>query len=266
MPIAKPDELAATISERVTGLLLSAGRFGAVPEFERRQVARDLDTLAKTDAVSSFLLQSVMASLDGDEAEAERLVAKAAALGKTGEAEAEVVRMFTLANYGRASTALAVARRVLQAGRADVSRIISAAIGVGAVSTVLRVVEESVAAGQVLAADANPSIVLAKKAAKALALAGRTEDEVAAMLDVAGDVQREHGLLWLDRQPQIIALTGDESEDSAPGLHYYFRVDVTPREAAEMTGDVGWRLVDSDLVLNGLSVAFVGSRADAVSA
>lgn len=264
MPSANPEELATAIGERIDRLLHSVGRFGSVPDFERRQIARDLDSLAKTDAASGFLFRSVMASLDGDEAEAERLAAKAAALGKADEAD--VVRIFTLANYGRASAALALARRELYAGRADVSRIIPAAVGAGAMFTVTRLVEESVAAGQVLAAQANPSIQLAKKAAKSLTLAGRTEDELAAMLDVAGDVQREHGLLWLDRQPHIIALTGDESEDSAPGVHYYFRVDVTPREAAEMTGDVGWRLVDRGLVLGGLSVAFVGSRADALSA
>lgn len=266
MPMANPDELAYALGQRIDHLLLTIGRFGAVPEFERRQIDREIDRLAKTDAGNSFILRSQMACLDGQEAEAERQVSKAALCGATADRVA-AVRLFNLANYGRASDGLAHVRRELRAGHAGVSSMIPAAVGVGAVSTVTRVVDESVVGNQVLAAPANESIVLAKKADAALKLAGRTEDEVAAVLDVAGEVQREWGLLWLDRQPQIIALIGDESEDSAPGVHYHFRVDVTPREAADMTGDVGWRLVGrDDLARSGISVAFIGSRLQALSA
>jgi hypothetical protein len=128
------------------------------------------------------------------------------------------------------------------------------------VTSISAVVDQATAAGRTISDEANMSIVMARAAARALQLTGHTEDELAAILDVAGEVQRESGLLWLESGPDVIALTGEESEESGPGVHYYFRMDVTPSEAAAMSGEIGWRLVNRGLVRSGLTVSHVGTR------
>jgi hypothetical protein len=146
------------------------------------------------------------------------------------------------------------------------SERLEAILAAGGSETILKLVVASAAASQVFSSAANRAIENSRNAAGALQRMGRSEDELAAILDVAGEVQREHRFLWLDRVPQVISLTGEESVDSAPGVHYYFRVDASPAVAAEMTGEVGWRLVNRGLLSPGLSVAFVGSKAEAASA
>jgi hypothetical protein len=259
----KTADLSEALSARLIELLRSIGRFGAVPEFERRKIERDLASLAKTDAAKSYLLGSIMSSINGDFEKAERSAASASALGL--KVEANVIRAFNLANFGRATEALALIKSQMRSDADGLSSFISAGFAAGAVTSISRVVEEATAAGRTISSEANAAIVTAKSAARALELTGHSEEDLAAILDVAGEVQREGGLLWLDSGPNVIALTGDESEESGPGVHYYFRMDVTPSDAAAMSGEIGWRLVNRGLDRSGLTVSHVGTRLPAMS-
>jgi hypothetical protein len=146
------------------------------------------------------------------------------------------------------------------------SERLEAILAAGGSETILHLVTASAAASQGFSAAGNQAIETSRHAAAALKLIGQTEDDLAAIIDVAGEVQRERRLQWLDRVPQVVSLNGNESTDSAPGVHYFFRVDASPVVAAEMTGEAGWRVIDRDLQRTGLSVAFVGSRVEAASA
>ena len=208
-------------------------------------------------------MRSILASLEGDIDEAERWIQNAGLLNHPGANQA---RLFTLANLGYATRGLAHVRQSMRAGMADVSPMFGAALAVGAFTTIARIVDETPAASQVLAAIANPSIEVARRGAKALALAGCTEDELAHVLDVAGEVLRERRLLWLDPQPGFIVLDGTEGDGGTPGIHVSYRVDVSPHEAAEMASEVADRLAERDLMPVALSVSFIGSRVERLAA
>jgi hypothetical protein len=224
---------------------------------------RLLEALQKVDAQSAFIQWAVLAMLDGDIDEVERNVQRAAKLGPSG---ANQQFLFGLSNLAYARRALVVAKEVMKASVPDLSQLLRAALPVGVAVTAAKVIDEAQAAGQVLSPEANAAIDLARRISKSLYLAGRNEDELVAMLDVAGESMRARKLLWLNLMPQVIALSGDEGDDSAPGVHYLYHVAVSPRVAAAMTSEVAWRLVEQDIDRPGLSVAFVGSSAYALSA
>jgi len=256
--------LSESVFSRLVKLLHEAGHIGRIPAFERRQLTRDLEKLAATHAFEAQLGLSVMASLDGDESEAERLLTNATKIGDPLQAEA--VRLFGLSNYGRATQGLDLLKRVAHPGMSDLSRFIREALPAGAFESISRLVDESAAMNQVLSSECNEHIAVARQGAAALQAAGLTEARLAQVLDVAGEVQRENGLLWLNGSPQFICLTGGESEDSAPGVHAYFRMDISPEEALKLTDEIGWRLVKKDLVQPGLSVTFIGAKDEAACA
>ena len=258
-----PQELSQVVTNRLMLLLHNIGHLGLVDPMEHKRFERDIATIEKTNADHAHLLRSVLASLDGDLDCAEHWAMNAARLNNS---QANRVRLFTLANLGYATRGLRLARESLRAGEPDVSGSFSAAIAVGAFSTVMSVVNATPAASQMLASVANPSIALARRGADALARMGTTEEDLAAVLDVAGEVQREHRLLWLDQQPGIMVLSGDEGDDGAPAVHVSYRVDMSPREAAEVTLQVADRLAQRDIMPVGISVSFVGSQIERVAA
>jgi hypothetical protein len=255
----EPLELVKSVQERLLALLHTIGHLGAVNPMEHRRLERDIGIVEVTRASDAHLLRSILASLDGDIDEAERWTQNA---GQLNHPEANQARLFTLANLGFASRGLAHARQSMRAGMADVSPMFGAALAVGAFTTITRIVDETPAASQMLAAIANPSIEVARRGAKALALAGCTEDDLARVLDVAGEVLREWRLLWLDPQPGFIALDGTEGDGGAPGVHVSYRVDVSPTEAAKMESEVANRLAERDFMPIGVSVSFIGSQVE----
>lgn len=263
MPQVLPESLTQRVADRLLELLHSATHSKSVQHFQRASLLRDIETIQKTDAQNAFLLRSILATLDGDIDEAERNVECARKLNAPGAAQQH---LFALSNLGYAARALHVARTEMRPGVPELSNMIRAVMPVGIAQTAARVIDEAQLASQALCAAGNLAIDMARRIARSLELAGRTEDELVAILDVAGEAMRAKQLLWLDRMPHVITLTGAEGDDCAPGVHYLYRVAVSPREAAAMTSDIGWKLIERELDRPGLSVAFVGSKADAISA
>jgi hypothetical protein len=233
--------------------------YGSETEFEGRAIERDLRSVAKDFPDVAFLLGATFASTHGDVDKALKMVAKARQLKASG---VERVELNVLSNLGFASRALAQARAKMRPGQPDLSSMFGGAVAAGAIETVDRAINDANTAGQALSSIANEIIPLVRNAAAALRASGHTEDQLAAVLDVAGEVLREHRLLWLDDMPQVFVRMGtdDVAADSAPGLHYLYRVDLTPAEAAALGGEVGWRLVDLDLVFPALTVSVLGSK------
>ena len=256
MAQVEPQALSDSLRAQVLHLVLSSTHFGRLSSFDRAKLERDLALVQKTDAGASFEIRSLVAQLDGDVDAAELYASKAL---KLNEPHAQGSQLYACANLGYASRGLNLARETLSAGSANLSQRFAGAVAVGGVTTVTKVVEQATEMSQGLAMIGNDAIDIARAADKALSAAGISEDFVAAVLDVAGEVQREHSLFWLDPMPMVVALTGDESEDSAPGVHYYFRVGVTPEEAVSMNRDLGERIVERGLARTGVTAAFVGS-------
>ncbi len=259
---AEPAELEKIVAARLTALLVSCGHLRGPTTFERARFERDLDSIEKHDAALAFTLRGVLAQLDGDIESVEQNVAKARHLNARG---VDIILADAYSNLGFATRSLSLLREKMRAGVPDLSAYFSSALNSGAAVTMMSVVDQTQSVGQGLSQRANDLLPIARKIAATLADVGHTEDELALVLDVAGEVLREHKLLWLDDMPQIIVERND-SEESAPGVHYYYRVDVSPQEAAALSGDIAWRLIDRDLAFPSMTVSLVGARQEALTA
>lgn len=256
---AEAQSIYTSVFDRLNALVGSSGHLHGPAPFERARFERDIAQVEKTEAAHAFLLRAVLAQLDGDIDAVETNVAAARRLHASN---AEHFLADAYANLGFASRALAHLREVMRGGAADLSALFSSAVNSGSAETVLRAVDEADRAGQKLSSRANELIDCARKVSAALISTGHTEDELASVIDVAGEVMRENKLLWLDKMPTILTDARGESDDTAPGVHYYFRVDVSPSEGASLSGDIGWRLVDRDLVFPAITAALIGVKHD----
>ena len=238
--------------------LLDGGHLNGPEEFERRLIERDLGILERTDPGTAHLLRADFASLFGDveRAMGELNIVREQVHG--ADADLDHKELSIKSNLLFATDALVLARKSLVAGAPDLSSIMGYGLAIGAAQTLVKMIDDTQDHDQVLAASANAIIPLARQVAAALKASGRTEDELAAVINAAGELMRERKLLWIDPQPQIIALT-ETTDDVSPGVHYIFRMKLTSAEAAELTGELGWRLVDLGLVDPALTVSFMGS-------
>ena len=244
-------------------LLRSSGRTGSLSAFDRAKFVKGIADVSKTEAGFGFVLSGILACLDGDIAEVDRCFSAARHLK---EPHVDAQHLYTLSNLGYAKRTLSMAKTVIGPQREDLSDYIRAATWVGGVVTSWEAVQAATANQMVLAAAANAAIDVAKRSSLALKLAGRTQDELVAVIDVAGEVLRSHRLLWLGAGPDVIALDGREGDESAPGVHYLYRVEVDEVEATEMNDEIVSALVSRDLDRPGLSVSFMASKHAQVAA
>ena len=203
------------------------------------------------------MLSGILACLDGDIAEVDRCFSAARHLK---EPHVDAQHLYTLSNLGYAMRTLSMAKTVINPQREDLSDYVRAATCIGGVVTAWEAVQTATANKMVLASVANAAIDVARRSSSALKLVGRSEDELVAVIDVAGEILRSRKLLWLGSSPDVIALDGSEGDESAPGVHYLFRVEVDKAEAAEMNDQLVSALVDRDLDRPGLSVSFLASK------
>lgn len=81
-----------------------------------------------------------------------------------------------------------------------------------------------------------------------------SEADLQAILDVAGEVLREHSLFWLGSDPHLGA-----SDDA---LLYQFCIAVDPQTASALTDEVLDRVISRDLDRPGLLFSFLGTQID----
>ena len=96
-------------------------------------------------------------------------------------------------------------------------------------------------------------VELARKGVAVFERNHASDASVRRMIDVAGEVLREHRLFWLDEEPLIRTY----SDDEGAGLLYQLYVGVSAEEAARMTDEVIVRLIEREIEVPGLSIAFI---------
>ena len=254
----QPAELRARIFNDLVTELHSVGRYGAFGAFQRARIVRDIEALRRSDAAGAFLLDSVLAFTDGDEARADELALKAAKLNY--EWESAMVRGHHRLNAGRFSEAWGMLNPLMRYGAQDVSRVLQTAL-VSCQFTSISEFVDRLPSGQVLSAAANEAVDLARRGDAALRKAGVTEKQLLAVIQAAGELMRRERLLWLDRRPDINIFSIDDGPGSFDGVHVHFRLDLTAAQAARLNRELSWIAVDRHLLFPGVSASFVGSRA-----
>jgi len=116
-------------------------------------------------------------------------------------------------------------------------------------------------AGGTLDEENTMIVELSKLATKALSQLAVTEDQVAQVLDAAGNVLRAHKLVWAGRHPELAVSAA--SDDSYVSLRYL--VPVSASIAAGMNWELAEALAGSELMPAGVSVSFFGTDGVAVA-
>lgn len=216
--------------------------------------------LQETDVVQASLICAFLNSSIGQFEEVDRWLRNAALNG--GADEARIERFTHYVNHGFASQALELIDDIFsrRAGKTlmDLAR---GAVAIGAFTKVVKAVEASRQNNEVLTMTGLHK--LACRAASVLGQLGVSDSQIAAMLNVAGESLRSKKLLWVCDQPDITVL---DASQGGPALAFEYRVYVTPAEAAKMTWDLTEALITRELDRPNVSVGFLGTDLQGVTA
>lgn len=253
MANAAPVKLATILQHDLNAF---AGRITHTNVYNRVEFARlmrDCEVVQRSDVVEGCLRRAFLYSTVGEFADVERMIKNAELNG--GKDAARIGRVSHLINHGHASQALALADQMFdhRAGT-NLMRLADMAAAMGAFSTIVREVKTSQAKGEVL--QMTPLYELSQKASAVTQQLGVTDADVAAMLDVAGELLRANKLLWQNALPDLTVL---DAEQGGPTLGISYRVGVAPEQAADMGWDLAERLVDRGLDRPGVFVSFLGT-------
>jgi hypothetical protein len=254
MAKATPVKL-ATILERelneFADRLTHTGDVYSQVEFGR--LMRDCEKLQRSDVVQGCLHRAFLYSTAGDLAEAGRMIKNAELNG--GKDEARIGLFSHLANHGYASEALQLADQMFEhrAGK-NLMELANLAAAIGAFSTIVKEVKTSKSKGEVL--QMTYLYDVSQKASAVTQQLGVTDADVAAMLDVAGELLRANKLLWQNALPDLTVL---DVEQGGPTLGISYRIGVAPEQAVEMGWALSERLVDRGLDRPGVYVNFLGT-------
>lgn len=253
LSVAKPviDEMGAAI--------IDIGHH--IDETDSRAMAWS-DELAKTlgtraGAVEGLLALAFLRHMMGDMDGAERYLNRAEGRGAS-EGEADNHRLTLGMNLGYASRALAVGQRLEKAGTLSIPSSLMQTIVVGGFALTRAGMARARSAGVDVTND--PSLSQLDRIAQSAAALDWSDEQFAAVLDIAGAVLRERRLFWLELMPRM-------SFDKELGcVGFRFRLHATPTESSSIMSDFVRRVVGAGLESVPLTVNFVGVLSESVSA
>lgn len=249
-PLSKITEL----SERVVAFVRSVGHVDAKDSMEFRRLVREAGELAKDDVVSSNCLGAILQGIVGNDAEAERLFANAAA--NKGEALVNGPRLAYLVNRMKFQQAYEWGKKVIDdRGDHDFHEIAHYMMAGGAFRVVRDAVDRSQKRGEVLQLTAR--VGLARVAAEVLDKLNISDSHCVQVLDALGELARKYGLIWLHTDPDIsvCAQVGDE-----PAVMMSYRFAVSPERGAELGWEFTELLVQRGLDRPGFYVQVIGEE------
>lgn len=234
----------------MTALLPELGHY--LDESDERVIgwADQLDKAMRTGhAVEAMEVYAYLCQLQGDMQRADKFFQRAEARGAQS-LEIDNQRMLISLNLGFASQALAHARKLAAANVLDVVEGIAQAFICGGFSLVRGYMQQLVEHD----VDLSPMRQFAqvRQIVEGTADLGFSDDQFAAVLDVAGTVMRERRLFWMEPGPRA----SFDHENRCASFRY--RLEVTPSEASAIAGDFACRLIDAGLDAVPFAVCFIG--------
>lgn len=253
MPTGQPMELAQSLGNEVAEFVHGITHTDAVDKFVFAHLMRECERLQKSDVVHASLLKALLASSIGDTDEMERWFANAERNGAGDQVQVE--RLRHCVNHGHATRALNMAPQAFaRRGPHTLMSIAEMAAAIGALNTIVQAVAASQERGEVL--RMTPLLDVAKRGAQVMAQLGVSDADIAAMLDVAGEMLRARKLLWQNNCIDLSVLDGSQG---GPALFLAYRIDLSPAQAAQMGWTLTEELVRRDLLRCGVSVDFLGT-------
>jgi hypothetical protein len=252
MSSTHPKLLSSELSDQVNDFIVDVTHIGKYNKLVFSRLMASLDELQKTDVVSANAMQALIFGIVGNYERADACLLNAER--NFGHDQAGQTRVAILANQVRASEAFVAATKALkQKGAVPLMDIGEAACSVGAFRIVRDAIDVALQNKEQLAMTTYVHTVRA--AVKVLDQANVPDEVVAKVIDVAGELVRERGLLWMNDKPDVLVVP---PELGGPVLQMVYHVWVSPEESAHMNWELFERLDDLDLIFPGFQVSFVG--------
>ncbi len=215
--------------------------------------ARAID-LCRHQVINGNTILAHLSSVIGDFSEFERWVKNIKNNG--GHGEAVHVEFMHYVNHGYAKKAQELLpEAATHREKVNLIDLLVGAYSVGAFISATDAIDRANVRGEVLMmTQLLDALRSAATVTKELDL---TDREIGDMLDIAGEIIREHRMTWSSGKPTVIAL---DSAHGGPALSIDWRVYVSPAEAANLTWELTDRLVDRDLDRAGCSIGFSGVK------
>jgi hypothetical protein len=253
MALSEPLTVAAALENDLNQFSAATTHTDAHDKFVFRRLLSECDRLQKIDVVKGSTNKAYLYSTVGDFVETERWLKNAELNGGIDGARAE--RLTHLVNHGYGSLALALVDAVFKArGGETLMDIASKIATAGAFNKIVKAVGSATDNNEVLVMTKLHSIALA--AVDVMQQLSVTDDDVAAMIDVAGEHLRTNRLLWQGSQPDYTVL---DSAHGGPSLVIAYRVDVSPKQASQMGWSLTEALIDRALDRPGVHIDFLGT-------
>lgn len=241
MAHAQPLELDVQIKDELNAFAHSVTHTQSYSQLVFRQLEAKCIKQQGVDVVLGSLSRAFLHSTVGNFDEAERWLHNAER--NNGVDAARLGRLTHAVNHGFGTTALSLLDDVYaHRGGEPLMLVAGRAAAIGAFRSIVRAVNQSQMNGEVV-----PMTTLYEQAKNAVAVCdqlGVGDADIAAMIDVAGELLREHHLLWEGSSPDVNVLDADHG---GPSIGIVYRIDLTPKDAVQL----GWTLTES-IVARGL--------------
>lgn len=252
MAAPKPALIAGEIDREISALLEGTTHFFSPDQWRIMSALSKVDKLMKVDAGIASLQKAAITHLMGEWEEALRWIRNGRNNGMGYVAER--TELFCAANLGYFSRASELFSKHSTVSTGLLTRDVNFAFTVGNFRDFLDRVEALQRAD--LDLPEASMVELAKRADSAMKKLGVDHDAVTQMLDVAGEVLREHRLFWQTEHPLVHA--SDDAD--CVGVLFQLFVGVTPPEADQLTDEVLDRVIERGLVRPGISFSFIGTQ------
>lgn len=253
MTAPTPETIGPQLQDQINRWIVNAERYlrnGDEPMLVKRW-ERDVEALEKHSAAAASLFRARLAEARGDLPQVLYWVGNALKLHAPHDDTVEAC-LVACSNLCCASEGLKWVRGHVDIKYGNIARSLRLMCSLGAFSELKRLFDQAERGGVDLTNAAMPANVT--EIAALISEAGVSDDECAAVIDVAGDVLRMHSLFWLGMQPEFLLDDEDQS------LLIRYQVAVTPNEATTMTMEAINKLIERDLDRTAVMIGFVGMR------
>lgn len=249
IPLSKADD----ILKRCSIFIESTKRFDDFNQFEFLRLTKDCNQLAKSDAVTANLYLASLYAITGHTDKFEYSLKVVENLNQPHKAR--LWRLLGYSNMLHAVKAAELADMAL-AHREDVlfTDLMKTITAVGGVHSIVKAFDNAMERNELLV-NMTDLLDISRRASNVLHEVGLTQEHATAWIEAAGEVMRDHRLLWLGDGP-IIDVFDNDSELRL--VSWKFKVWTTAEEAARLDDELFSKIVDRDLDKPGVLVSFLG--------
>ena len=238
------------IFRELDDLTKSMSNFMNESDFRFLQLLKNLDKLAKVDAVSASEGRALLYAVAGNIQKMDYWLNNMDKLGSKSQSFHSEFR--GCVNLGLFSRAARIFPEIISIEQQNIKNLLNLGLTCASFGTMLSRAEAASRANLELPDMARQTLDTAMQSKAALDKLGISEQDVQAVLDIAGEILREKKLFWQN----LVHISIIDSEEGV-GLLYQLEVCVDIPTASSMTDDVLMRMVDRDLDKPGIAFSFL---------